>query len=298
MPVSVGLRGDVKMFMRNVVTGEVETREMRNTILASYLNRLFTSTYVLDNGIIRSVGNNVRIGTSGQPASRSDTGIIGTQLAAKAGTVVDSETYPPQRTITAVFAAGTGTGTIQEVVLFGTVAVARQVVSPALVKTDQHELTVVWTITLSREADSWSGTIPAGQRDGTTDINWVATINNAQLKSMALPGTANYYFALSMNAGTSNAASDLLNDGALTIKGTTLGTSIDFREVLAYTTDAFYRDYRIGFETTKCNGLIGEVVLTLTNGMYWGRVTFDPPLDKIDTYRLYLTFRLAVVNAS
>lgn len=299
IPVSVGLRGDVKMIMRNVVTGEVETREMRNTILNIYKNRLFNQTNVFSLGFFSSAGGNVRIGTSNQAASPTDTGIIGTQLASVAGTSVYSGTNPRVMTITAVFPAGTGTGTIQEVVLAGYYsASARQVVSPALNKTDQHELTVVWTVSLYRGADSWSGVIPAGQRDGVTDIDWVATINDKQLAEWAVWPSATNWGSLWLITGTSNAPSDLVNDTAVTIKGTQLFTgSPAYREPQTYTADSFYRDVRLGLDIDQSNGSIGELVLRAGSGSFL-RMTFDPPLDKIDTYRLYLTFRLAVVNAS
>jgi hypothetical protein len=302
IPVSVGLRGDVKMIMRNVVTGEVETREIRNTILNLYKNRLFNQTGVFSGGFLSSAGNNVRIGTSNQAASPTDTGIIGTQLASKNGTMVYSGTNPRVKTITAVFPAGTGTGTIKEVVLAGTYsASARQVVSPALDKTDQHELTVAWTFSLSRGASSWSGTIPAGQRDGATDIDWTLTINDNQLGIWAEIGSvANWTNGFSLITGDSNAASDLVNDGDITIKGTQLfyGTPA-YTEPQSYTADSFYRDVRLGLDIDQSNGSVKELILqagSFRRGLF--RITFDPGLDKVDTYRLYLTFRLAVVNAS
>lgn len=301
IPVSVGLRGDVKLIMRNVVTGEAETREIRNTILNLYKNRLFNQIGVFSGGFLSSAGTNVRIGTSNQAASPTDTGIIGTQLAATAGTIVDSGTNPRVRTITAVFPAGTGTGTIQEVVLASTVATARQVVSPALNKTAQHELTVVWTLSLSRSADSYSGTITGGQRDGITDIDWTLTINDNQLGIWAAIGSAaNWTNGFSLITGDSNAASDLVNDGHSTIKGTQLfGGAPKYTEPQTYTTDSFYRDVRLGLDIDQSNGSVKELILragSINRGLF--RITFDPGLDKVDTYRLYLTFRLAVVNAS
>ena len=301
IPVSVGLRGDVKMFMRNVVTGEVETREIRNTILNLYKNRLFNQTGVFSSGFLSSAGTNVRIGTSNQAASPTDTGIIGTQLASKAGTSVDSGTNPRVRTFTAVFPAGTGTGTVQEVVLAGTVAPARQVVSPALNKTAQHELTVVWTLSLSRSADSYSGTITGGQRDGITDIDWTLTINDNQLRNWASIGSESTWTSgFSILTGNSNAASNLVNDGHSTIKGTQLFSGKPaYIEPQTYTSGSFYRDVRLGLDINQSNGSVKELILlasTSWRGLF--RITFDPGLDKVNTYRLYLTFRLAVVNAS
>ena len=300
IPVSVGLRGDVKMIMRNVVTGEVETREIRNTILNLYKNRLFNQTNVFSLGFLSSVGVNVRIGTSNQAASPTDTGIIGTQLASKNGTAENSGTNPRVKTITAVFPAGTGTGTVQEVVLAGNVATARQVVNPKLVKTDQHELTVVWTLSLSRSADSYSGTITGGQRDGITDIDWTLTINDNQLGIWAALGSSEAWTnGFSILTGDSNAASDLENDGYNTIKGTQLfGGAPKYTEPQTYTTGSFYRDVRLGLDIDQSNGSIKELILRTSYGRGLFRITFDPGLDKVDTYRLYLTFRLAVVNAS
>lgn len=304
IPVSVGLRGDVKMFMRNVVTGEIETREIRNTILNQYKNRLFNQTNIFYGGFLSSAGKFVRIGTSNQAASPTGTGIIGTELAEKAGAEVYSGTNPQVKTITAVFPAGTGTGTVREVVLAETYsASARQVVSPALNKTAQHELTVVWTLSLSRSADSYSGTITGGQRDGITDIDWTLTINDIQLGNWASLGiTANWTNGFSLRTGDSNAASDLVNDNYNTIKGTELFKDAPkYIEPQTYTANSFYRDVRLGLDIDQSNGIIRELILrcgtgSSTRGLF--RITFDPGLDKVDTYRLYLTFRLAVVNAS
>ena len=299
VPVSVGLRGDVKMIMRDVVTGEVETREIRNTLLNFLLDGFFSETSMFGGGkgLLNSINVNCLIGTSNQPASHSDTGVIGTLLASRSGASAYSGTNPRIRTITTVFPAGTGTGTIQEVVQANS---SRQVVSPALNKTDQHELTVVWTFSLYRGADSWSGVIPAGQRDGVTDINWVATINNKQLEYWGNIGVnATWDASVGLSTGTSNAASDLINDLDITIKGTTIKSSFfpTYREALAYTAGNLYRDVRLGLETTESNGAIGEMVISVTGrGIF--RITFTPALDKVDTYRLYLTFRIAVVNAS
>jgi len=301
IPVSVGLRGDVKMIMRNVVTGETEIREIRNTILNLYKNRLFNQTYIFSYGFFSSAGTNVRIGTSNQAASPTDTGIIGTQLATKGGTAVDSGTNPRVKTITAVFPAGTGTGTVREVVLAGDVASARQVVNPALVKTAQHELTVVWTLSLLRSADSYSGTITGGQRDGITDIDWTLTINNKQLGNWAaIGGTAYWTNGFYLITGDSNAASNMVNDGHSTIKGTELFSGKpEYTEPQTYTTDSFYRDVRLGLDIDQSNGSVKELILQAGSYRYGlFRITFDPGLDKVDTYRLYLTFRLAVVNAS
>ena len=294
VPVGVGLRGDVKMIMRNVVTGEIETREMRNTLFGSYLNSLFSSTRVFAGGILWCTGSTCFLGTSDVAASRSDTGIKGTTLASKAGNTSFSGTHPKVKTITTVFPTGVGTGLIKEVVLQNT---ARQVVSPALDKTANHELTVTWTITLSRGADSWSGTIPAGQRDGATDINWVATINNNQLGGCANCNVEWGYLYLAL-MGTSNAPSDLINDPIRGLKGTVvINEWAKFKNVLPYTTNSFYRDVQLGLDVDQGNGSIGETIVS-SNTEGFARITFDPPLDKIDTYRLYLTFRLAVVNAS
>jgi hypothetical protein len=298
IPVSIGLRGDVKMIMRNVVTGEVETREMRNTLLNTYLNAIFNKNDMLNDGLLNESNMNYcRIGTSDQAAARGDTGIIGTVLASNASAVsnVYSGANPRVREITWLFPAGTGTGTVKEVLLHGSAltATARQVVSPALEKTAQHELTVIWKVSMTRGADSWSGVIPAGQRDGITDVNWVATINDNQLYFWANHNHSAWN-VWNIITGTSNAASDLVNDAVTAIKGTQIFSgSPTYREALAYTAGNFYRDVRAGFETTQSNGQIGEAVL----GTFM-RVTFNPPLDKADTYRLYLTFRLAVVNAS
>ena len=129
----------------------------------------------------------IHIGTDNTPPSRSDTGIKGTTLASdRTGTTQISSPgeYPFTLTKTVVFPAGTGTGSVGEIVLryifLLTYSLSRIALDPKIEKTDTDELIVTYTLTAYRSADVTSGTIPGGQRDGVTDINWKLTFNNGQ----------------------------------------------------------------------------------------------------------------------
>ncbi|HQD05097.1 MAG TPA: hypothetical protein PLF82_10205, partial [Halanaerobiales bacterium] len=148
-----------------------------------------------------------------------------------------------------------------------------------------------------------SGTIPGGQRDGVTDINWKLTLNNEQLYYF-LYGEVGLDSITNSNSivrlGDSNADSDLINDKNDTLKGNQIARFNPFhRQWLQYSPENDYRDLVIGFETDQGKGNIAEMLLIngTINFVNIGvcRVTFDPPLDNTDpNYRLYLTFRFYI----
>lgn len=308
IPIGASIRGDIHIELYNTKTGLVEaSRDIRNIILNGYLNARFSATSVFGSAVDNfgflstSPWNQCKIGTSSQAAERTDTGIVGTTLAtvnATTNTLASQGTYPMTRTIYFVFAAGVGTGTIAEMVIGVTTMAARQVISPVIEKTVLHELRVTWTITLGRGAASWSGTIVDGQRDGTTDINWVATINNNQIYRWAsVPTAYSWTTGIYVRTGNSNVASDLVNDAEIALKGTQLFFGLpSLSTVDSYTNNTYYRDVTLGFEIGQTNGAISEMVLAPGSSYGLLRITFDPALDKVNTYRLYLKFRFQVVN--
>jgi hypothetical protein len=300
--LGVCVKGHVCLRLIDTVSGLiVEERDIDNLLLNYGLNisaRLGRAPLGADY---------CKLGTSGQEPSRTDDGILGTVLAtaSSAGSIIsDDGVYPVTRTLTWRFVAGVGTGEIAELVVSNsqasnTESYSRVVLSPPITKTSTQELLVEWTFIVTREADSWSGTITGGQRDGVTDINWVATINNRQVKTRAVNsdisgGSFRVIF------GTSNALSDLVNDGIGTIKGTQIFNGIpNFASLSSYTTNSYYRDFQVGFEINQAVGSIGEMILaTDSSRNYNARITFNPPLDKTSTYRLYLDFRYGLSNMS
>src|SRR5690606_27563757 len=234
-----------------------------------------------------------------------------TSLASNRGTTQISSLgrYPFTLTKRATFSAGVGTGSVGEIVLRYNSSpyycLSRIALDPKIDKTDTDELIVTYTLTAYRLADVISGTIPGGQRDGVTDINWKLTFNNEQFYYFLYlyPDRAYNMIRFSnVRLGDSNADSDLINDKHDTLKGNEIAYFTPFhRELLPYSPENDYRDLVLGFETNQGKGNIAEIVLfnhwytTLpTYDYYEGvcRVTFDPPLDNTDpNYRLYLTLR-------
>ena len=347
--IGPSIRGDVKVTRRNVLTGEIDLVIEKKNMLLSGLYQdsssgLFTNTFdynvtpiavadrshsITSNGAMHSCS----IGTSNVPPTRSDTGIKGTILATSTqGTTVAYSpygTYPVYLTRKWEFPAGEGTGNIGEVFLKATKgsfgysawfeqAVARQVFDPVIEKTDYHELTVEWTITMTTVP--MEGDIPNGQRDGSTTVHWKSFINNRQLWAWAFgnyvissyypsgairftpisgapTGDIPPYFVIT---GDSNVDSDLENDLHNTLKGNQLYSGfLQLSTTNSYITDSYYRDFRLGFDVSQSNGQIGELLLRCRNSYsndrdeeYICRITFDPPLDKTNKYQLYLDLRL------
>jgi hypothetical protein len=275
-------------------------------ILDRYLNVLFTATTAFNGGVLSNFSY-LRLGTSDATVDRSQLSIQGSQLYGGQYDSYANSTlgdYPVQRIYNFIIPAGTATGTIKEMALCqssgANMGSARQIIVPAIEKSDVHELRVTAIISLKRSADYWSGTLAGKQRDGVTDINWVATANNRQLYNVALNiggiGWASKWYTAT---GTSNDPSDLVSDLDNNIKGTQLfnGNS-NLSTPLDYTAGSFYRDYKFGFEINQSNGAIAEMTAGAHSNFRFLRMTFDPPLDKVDDHRLFLTVRFAVVNPS
>ena len=141
---------------------------------------------------------------------------------------------------------------------------SRIALDPKIDKTDTDELIITYTLTAHRLADVISGTIPGGQRDGVTDINWKLTFNNEQFyyflsKTLSnIPG-----FNSRVVLGDSNADSDLINDKHNTLKGNQIASFTPFHgEWLQYSPENDYRDLVFGFEKDQGKGNIAEIVLT------------------------------------
>jgi len=308
IPASIRFKGTYDIVLRDTITGKIkDKRKIDNMLLNGLKGFLLDSLFSLHE--LRDCGY-IIIGTDNTPPSRSDTGIKGTTLASErlgtgSGTTQISSLgeYPFTLTITVKFGAGVGTGSIGEIVLhykFGSTyyGISRIALDPKIEKTDTDELNVTYTLTAHRLVTS--GTIPGGQRDGVTDINWKLTFNNNQFYYFLYGGLSSIPSG-SVRLGDSNADSDLINDGSTTLKGNQIGTFYPFHyEWLQYSSGNDYRDLVIGFETNQGKGNIAEMILfnkDPNRNIWYGvcRVTFDPPLDNTDpNYRLYLTFRFYI----
>lgn len=308
IPASIGFKGTYDIVLRDTITGKIkDKRKIDNMLLNEFKRFLLNGSYSLQDLVDYGY---IYIGTNNTPPSRSDTGIKGTSLASNRGTTQISSLgkYPFTLTKRATFSAGTGTGSIGEIVLrynrsstyYG---ISRIALDPKIDKTDTDELIITYTLTAYRSADVISGTIPGGQRDGVTDINWKLTFNNEQLYYfLTRPLSEVIHSSSRVYLGDSNADSDLINDKNDTLKGNQIAEFTPFhREWLQYSPENDYRDLELGFERTQGKGNIAEIIpcayFRTTGYNYKGvcRVTFDPPLDNTDpNYRLYLTFRFYI----
>ena len=200
-----------------------------------------------------------------------------------------------------VFDPGIGTGTINEVGLTGSGNrwVARQVIVPGIVKESYHRLEIEWKIKVSNTPGVWSGTIIGGNRDGT-DVQYKFFIGNRcfidTVHSSAFKGFILYKFTAHLETGTSNADSDLVSDFFIigkSIDGVVLPYEVT-RE--PYVDGSYERSFRIGLNSDQGNHAdkLGEILLMGGTDYYFGRVTFNPKLDKIPTYRLYLDFKFSL----
>jgi hypothetical protein len=350
VPVGMSLRGEVTVKAVDVTTGKVvDERKDHNTLLAGYLNSLFTNQKTMI-GRSESVGSvtgydnalySCKIGTDNTPEAVTDTGIKGTQLASVTGSNVSCTAYgehPIAAKRKFVFPAGTGTGEIGEAVLgespyefaynqrapgYGSGNVAKKTFTPKINKTEVVQLEIEWSLTVQRASDSLNGTIENGQRDGTTDINWTATLNNKQLFMWCF----GYIYWVSAGistikvfvgpqswaaeyqrcrVGDSNSPSVLDSDDHSAIKGTELfpiSTNLTVGSVAPYTANSFYRDIEYGFDIGQANGAIGEIVPASVNDRTSNpfgltRLTLNPPLDKptpaSSGWRTYLTVRYQI----
>src|SRR5690554_3617484 len=285
IPASIRFKGTYDIVLRDTITGKIKDKRKIDNMLLNGFKRLLLD----DLRSLRDLENYcyIYIGTDNTPPSRSDTGIIGTSLADERGTTQTSSSgeYPFTLTTTATFPAGEGTGSIGEIVWHRTsypsYSFSRIALDPKIDKTDTDELIITYTLTAYRSADVISGTIPGGQRDGVTDINWKLTFNNEQFYHF-LYRELRYMNDLYVALGDSNADSDLINDKDRTLKGNQIAYFRPFhREWLPYSSGNDYRDLVIGFETNQGKGNIAEIVLINTVNNTFGacRITFDPPLD-------------------
>lgn len=310
IPASIRFKGTYDIVLRDTITGKIkDKRKIDNMLLNEFKSFILDINYSLQD--LNNYGR-IYIGTNNTPPSRSDTGIKGTSLAYVIGTTRISSPgeYPFTLTKTATFPAGTGTGSIGEIVFRYEYAfdsayygISRIALDPKIDKTDTDELIITYTLTAYRSADVISGTIPGGQRDGVTDINWKLTFNNEQFYYFLGGGSyeeIRKYFS-SVILGDSNADSDLINDKHNTLKGNQIASFNPFhRQWLQYSPENDYRDLVLGFEKDQGKGNIAEMILFIKAGSFDSfngvfRVTFDPPLDNTDpNYRLYLTFRFYI----
>lgn len=332
IPINYKLTGMIKSIkLRDMRNGKVveERKNIKNMHLDAYLNKFFTMTHISMLSVVEVGSYNYgtplycAIGSDNTPPDRSQTGVLDMLASAKYSSK-DSASLgedPLWTEWTYIFPAGTGTGTIREIAIGyydnNSDMIARQVIEPEIVKGDNHQLEVTWRREVARPT-GMTGTITGGQRDGTTDINWKITINNTQfyrqLSGRYIHSISSYnkiynpwayLFGMWDNpvviTGDSNASSDVINDTEYTIKGNQLFNDEITPEAESYISGSYQRKSRIGFEIDQSNGQIGELIIGsyssastsyARTGLF--RMTFDPPLDKVDNFRLYLDITIGI----
>lgn len=213
------------------------------------------------------------------------------------------------------FDAGIGTGTVGEVALRYTGPanwVARQVLDPVWEKTEFHRLEVIWTLSITKDAQ-WSGTIVDGQRDGITDINWTAYLTNEMFSRFVKSGhtTGPIRRWLGFTAGRAIWLNNWAPDIDLQFTGPYgfaptefQAVDIDGHTVEDYVPGSYEREFTMLLDTPNGNDpeSVGIASMLLTryatvNGNQPDPlvgVQFDPPLDKVDTYRMYIKFKFAL----
>ena len=276
------------------------------------------------NGIMRTCF----IGSSDTEVARSNTHVLTSLASVHASTSFqersDQYTNPAWVQQTYIFPAGTGTGTVREVGIqiyergiYGSFSqaasspTARQLVLPAIVKEEYHELQVTWRFELYGNGEQ-SGTLVGANLDGG-DVEWKTEMSLRQLYNLAsnvggntqtspipswIPGCLIYHLTndnTNVRVGDSNAPLDL-SDTVTDIP--ILGNQLDsltpwYWNAPAYVPGTYERSYTIGFETSQANGNIGEIIkptYSLNRSLF--RTTFTPHLQKTDTHRLFITFKV------
>jgi hypothetical protein len=324
IPIAIKPRGEVYFEVRDVRTGKIkETRKFNNMLLNTYLDTVFnggglrsllgwkasadsaTLNQMLFGGLASSASQHAycRLGTGDTAPARTQTGLV-TPIGT--GQVLADPTKASQSLINVnpvyverafVFPAlHTVSDSIKEIGLFGagssgfgtSVLVARQLVTPTLILTETDELTVKWRIYMDFGTQVSTGTIVGAQYSTGEDINWRATINNAQMMDLcrtlnATSGSNNQNPLEFLNPtntsvnnkniqlGSSNAASDLAADGLTTLKGTqhwtgsykVVKSGVNLYSHLPYTSGAPYeREIKFGWEYNDPDTVeVGELVV-------------------------------------
>lgn len=340
IPVNIGVEGVFDIEVVDTLTGKVKSHQKKRNLLTNNLLNAFFTKYQtkLYNGQTwkyvsgsRDYTNFIRrgrlicnVGSGTTPPTRNDYALESELYRIHAELIdiseyseIDDEPLTVSRHF--VFPAGSFTGTVAEVGIVSETAYSssigqycRQILDTPVTINSSDELHVTWTFRYFFGPSTWSGTIENGQRDGTTDINWVLTINkNQKINFLDQSSDSNIFSgrAIGVILGDSNLPSDIINDGISTIQGNALFTSesnASLSTVEPYTPGTYFRDAELGFEhNSPLNVSIGEMIVSKSVGnsaSYGGmmRITFDPPLDKATDFRLFITLRISLlpVNGS
>lgn len=269
----VHLHGEVDLILRDVTTGHVVAKRKANNLTDDgawhfFRNAWWASQWDQASTLGRAM---YLLGASGTGTTPQRTRY--------------SANFPFYERFTSRFNPGVGTGTITGLQMDGGVnstpstwrKFAEVTLDEPLEKGPNHELTVVWTVYEDIPTRVSQKVFPGGQRDGVTDVLVTIFIPDSFARATIMSPYQGEYPSFSF--GTSNEPSNIETD-PLGFKGNNLGS-------ITATTTSIDKGVRLTARalTTQINGPIGEMIV-LSNIC---RVTFDPPLDKTDTFELQIT---------
>lgn len=286
--VGIGLHGELtwelietRRFRRPVV---IRRGKQRNLIVNAGLDDWMSGgvTGPLAGSISIAVGT----GTTAPDVTQTS---LQTQLASvtASGLTYDITVYPPYGYISATFSEDVANGDLTEWgVKRGTVLWCRELFrdelgNPVVVtKTNTQVLVLTYRLYMQRAVDSTTTQLTTA---GTT-YTCVTTINNAQVGYLLRYGT----YTSGVKVGTSNVASDLINDAADALKGTQLFSgAADSTFTTPYVAGTFQREKGASLSATQANGNIGEIIPYYSGvGYYWCRITFNPIIVKDTSKKL------------
>lgn len=202
---------------------------------------------------------------------------------------------------------GEGTGEIREAALRTDYSsdncwVSRVVFPDPITKEDYHRLKFTWMLSLGGGGQVWTGTIAQGQRDGSSLNYSIELLNHFYYGIFCSPSGIRPFFEIrgtpEIDLGIDNTLQELQSYTPSFLSGKSIeGESFEpfYLEAEPYEENSLERKFRVGIEADKGNAPEGLAEVTLAgNGDTIMRITFDPPLDKINTYRFYfdINFKL------
>ena len=160
-----------------------------------------------------------------------------------------------------------------------------------LTKTDTQVLRFTYKLYIQRAADSSTAEITT---DGTTHT-CTTTINNKQLKYLFASTSTDHRLIF----GTSNIASDLVNDAHNTIKGENIPVNSYVSKTLSsYMAGSFKRSLEYAIGGSYGNGDIGEAVVIYRHYPLRCicRTTYDPVIHKTTSKKLVIGFEISLTR--
>lgn len=333
IPIKIGIKGeyDIEIIDSQTNNKKFELKNQKNMILDNafqYIINTRNSVICGDAGNRRLFRNNqdlyVHCG-SGSAATTANMTHLQNRIASRAqstgGSSFNSISEPPFHTQRYfVFQPGSYVGTLRELGL-GYTSNSNEIVTRSVLPADVEilatdELRITWRVFYNFPTGNvWQGTIVNGQSDGVTDINWKIFVNYAQVTNLLnLELSNNNLDAGIFSNGTqgpfvvfssSNADSDVENDAPETLKGSQLHSRVapqTFREhgvELDVIGETWSREIKIGFEHDAPNNIqFGEIVVWSQNFSNRAifRATFDPPINKAEFFRMFITYELTLTR--